>query len=195
MYQIDNSTAVSSMPTPGAAGPKPDSFFISPNMTLGVPGTVMDADWCNAVQMEIINVLSAADITPSKILQDQLITAINAIIAAAIATNNFSWTTIDSDQTLLPRNGYVTNSGATTLHLTLPVSCAEGAIFKVVRFNGNFQINQNDSQQIWYGANATTQGVDGYITPTGNNASVDLLCVVANTTFVVVNSQGAFSVY
>ncbi|MBX9704642.1 MAG: hypothetical protein K5Q00_00175 [Gammaproteobacteria bacterium] len=77
MYQIDNSTAVTPMPTPAAVGPNPNYFF--------GPNTVVTADWLNAVMMEIISVLDDAGVTPDKTDQGQLLEAINILIASAPA--------------------------------------------------------------------------------------------------------------
>jgi hypothetical protein len=80
MYRIDNATAVpsgSGFPTPAPVGPNPNGFW-----TNGVPGvtssTIVDADWMNAVQEEILGVITAAGMTPSKTNHNQLQLAISA---------------------------------------------------------------------------------------------------------------------
>lgn len=194
MFRIDNATAVVVMPTPAAPGPNPNGYFTAPDPMNDIPGTVLTADWCNSIQEELCSILDAASITPDKSVDNQVLSAINYLINTALSANAFVWDLISTDQVLVPKHGVVTNSGITTINLLLPAMCPVGSIIKVVRFNGDFNITQNDGQVIWYGNASTTTGVDGYISPTGNNASVDLLCVTANTTFLVVNSQGAFSV-
>jgi hypothetical protein len=76
MYRIDNSTAATTIPVPGAVGPNPNGFF-----TDGVPGsvaaTVVPADWLNATQEEIANAITASGQTLSKTNRTQLATAIN----------------------------------------------------------------------------------------------------------------------
>jgi hypothetical protein len=78
MYQIDGSTAVVTEPTPAAPGPNPGGFF-----TNGSPGvtaaTIVDQDWLNAVQQEICNVITAANLTLSKTNQAQLLQAIQTL--------------------------------------------------------------------------------------------------------------------
>jgi hypothetical protein len=81
MYRIDNATSVSSIPTPEAVGPNPDHFFTKGNPSLGVPATIVTADWANAVQEEIVSVLTAAGLTPSKTTRTQLRDAINLLIS------------------------------------------------------------------------------------------------------------------
>jgi hypothetical protein len=81
MYRIDNATAATVLPTPASVGPNPNGFF-----QVGVPGvtpsTVVDGDWANAVQEEIVTVLAAAGITPSKTVRTQLVQAVSAWPAA-----------------------------------------------------------------------------------------------------------------
>jgi hypothetical protein len=81
MYRIDNATAVpsgSGVPTPAPVGPNPNGFW-----TNGVPGvtasTIVDADWMNAVQEEILAVIAAASIAPSKTNRAQLLAALQAM--------------------------------------------------------------------------------------------------------------------
>lgn len=79
MYRIDNATAATVIPTPGAVGPNPNGFF-----TVGggvVPATIVDADWANATQEEICNAITGAGITLSKTTRTQLFAAIQALIA------------------------------------------------------------------------------------------------------------------
>ncbi|MDR3513792.1 MAG: hypothetical protein P4L73_19315 [Caulobacteraceae bacterium] len=80
MYRIDGATALSSLPTPAAAG-TPGYFGI------GSPGpTVVSADWLNMVQEEMLAVIVAAGETPSKTTFTQLRDAIETLIASVAAT-------------------------------------------------------------------------------------------------------------
>ncbi|MGF0237183.1 hypothetical protein ACQR3P_30520 [Rhodococcus sp. IEGM1300] len=77
MYQIDNSTAAATIPASTSAGAP--GFFTDGNPATGVAATIMPAEFMNMLMMEIINVLGAAGITPSKSNFTQLITAIRAV--------------------------------------------------------------------------------------------------------------------
>lgn len=55
------------------------------NPGTGVPATEISGDWMNAVQEEIIAVLTEAGVTPVKANNGQLVAAIIAIIDARIA--------------------------------------------------------------------------------------------------------------
>ena len=77
MYQIDNSTAVASIPASSTAGTS--GFFTDGNPATGVPATIMPAEFMNMLMMEVLNVLSAAGVTPSKSSFTQLTTAIRTV--------------------------------------------------------------------------------------------------------------------
>lgn len=82
MFRIDHPTAAIAMPPPGAAGT--GGFFTSGDPVSGVPATVVTADFMNIVQEEMVSVLEAAGIAPDKADNEQLLAAINIIVAAAV---------------------------------------------------------------------------------------------------------------
>lgn len=88
MFRIDNATATGSIPTPEAVGPNPDSFFTEGDPGLAVPATVVTADWLNAVQEEICNVIEEAGDTLDKADRTQLKAAIETMIAAALTAQS-----------------------------------------------------------------------------------------------------------
>jgi hypothetical protein len=77
MYQIDNSTAVAVIPASTAPGTS--GFFTDGNPATGVPATILPAEYMNMVMMEIVGVLTAAGVTPSKTIFTQLATSIKAL--------------------------------------------------------------------------------------------------------------------
>lgn len=84
MHLIDNSTAANTQPTIGPVGPNPNGFFRPKNENLGQLATVIDVDWLNAVQNELASVVIGAGLSLSKTTQNQVLTAINTLIANAI---------------------------------------------------------------------------------------------------------------
>lgn len=69
MHRIDGEGATS------------DGKFTEGNPATGSVATTVTADWCNAIQEEIINVLAAAGITPTKADNTQLRQAIQSLIS------------------------------------------------------------------------------------------------------------------
>jgi len=64
MYQIDNPTASSTLPAPSSAGT--GGYFTDGNPATGVAPTVVPAEFLNMLMMELVNLVTAAGITPSK---------------------------------------------------------------------------------------------------------------------------------
>lgn len=71
-----------------SAGATVGGMWTEGNPSTGTPATEISADWMNAVQEEIIAVLSAAEIAPVKSSNGQLLAAIIAIIDQRIAAAN-----------------------------------------------------------------------------------------------------------
>ncbi|MBG3877239.1 phage tail protein [Desulfovibrio oxamicus] len=66
-------------------GATEDNRFSEGSPTLGIPPTMVTADWANAVQEEVTTVIAEAGIALDKEDNGQLRDAINALIAAAVA--------------------------------------------------------------------------------------------------------------
>ncbi|HEY1035534.1 MAG TPA: tail fiber domain-containing protein [Pseudoxanthomonas sp.] len=65
------------------AGATIDNKFTEGNPTTGIQATVVTADWANAVQEEIANVIEGAGVVLNKAQNNQLALAISSMIAAA----------------------------------------------------------------------------------------------------------------
>lgn len=78
MYAIDNDTASTTLPVPKPVG---IPGFFTTGTVGGVPATIVEADFLNQVQQEMLAILQAANITPSKTNSTQLIQAILWLIA------------------------------------------------------------------------------------------------------------------
>lgn len=89
-----------------------------------------------------------------------------------------------TSQAMVADAGYVPNNVALCT-LTLPVTAAFGTSQTVVGLGaGGWLIAQNSGQNIQVGNQTTTTGVGGSLASTNRYDSIDLLCVVANTTWV-----------
>lgn len=88
---------------------------------------------------------------------------------------------------------YIANN-ASLVTLTLPATAAIGDVIKVRgKGAGGYSIAQNSSQQIIAGTVSTTIGVTGAASNTQQYDGVDLICIVANTTFSVSGAWGALN--
>lgn len=72
MYRIDNATALGALPLPAPVGPTVPGYFTNS----GTNQTIVDGDWLNSIQEEIIAVIANASITLSKTNRAQLLQAL-----------------------------------------------------------------------------------------------------------------------
>jgi len=90
MYQYDSPTCAPVLPTPAAAGTP--GYFTDGNPGGGVAATELRSDFMNMLMMELLNVVEAAGIAPSKTTYNQVLDALNAMYAklAGSASQTFS---------------------------------------------------------------------------------------------------------
>jgi|GEM_PF-1792024 len=118
MYRVDNATAATILPTPAAVGPKPNGFFTKGNPSTGVPATIVDDDWANAVQEELCYIITQAGLALNKGDRTQLNQSVfkaqvgRAYLAATqvIPVNNVA-TLIQFDTVLFDTLMYWKNGG------------------------------------------------------------------------------------
>lgn len=77
MYQIDESTAVTTQPTSTALGTV--GYFTDGNAATGEEATIVPAEFLNMVMLELLNAVEGAGLTPSKSAFNQLFTAIQTV--------------------------------------------------------------------------------------------------------------------
>lgn len=106
----------------------------------------------------------------------------------------FSWTDVTAaTQTLAPGNGYVADRSS-QIAFSLPATAAFGDSYSIVGLgSGGWTISQGAGQSIIMG-NVTTTVTTGSITSTLQSDCITLLCVVANTTFKMIESTGNLTV-
>ncbi len=105
--------------------------------------------------------------------------------------SSFTWNDVTgTTQAMAVANGYVSDN-ASLVTMTLPSTAAFGTVISVSGAGaGGWLIAQNASQLIHFGNVVTTTGTGGSLASTNQYDSLDLLCVVANTTWTVRNAVG-----
>jgi len=83
MYRIDHATGVTTLAAPTAPTATPDRYFFGGNPATGQVATLVEDEWLNMVQEELINAVVAGGLTPDKSERDQLARAIAAIASGA----------------------------------------------------------------------------------------------------------------
>jgi hypothetical protein len=77
MYQYDDPTAAATLPTPAAPGTA--GYFTDGSPGSGIPATILRSDFNNMLMMELLNVVTAGGLTPSKTTYNQVLLAIKAL--------------------------------------------------------------------------------------------------------------------
>lgn len=108
------------------------------------------------------------------------------------ASASFTWSTVTgTTQAMSASNGYVANN-ASLVTLTLPATASVGDTFIIVGLGaGGYRIAQRASQLIRFGSAVTTTGTGGSLSSTNQYDTIRIVCIVANTTFSVVDSVSA----
>lgn len=113
-------------------------------------------------------------------------------ITISATTTGMPWTVVTgASQALAVNNGYIANN-AGTINFSLPASSAVGDTIRITGINNatGWQITQGAGQQIFFGTSSTTAGAGGSITSSATRDSIEIVCVVANTTWNVLSCIG-----
>lgn len=113
----------------------------------------------------------------------------NAMLATPPSV--FTWNEITTtSHALAVGNGYVMNNASQVIG-TLPSASVFGAEIKVVgKGAGGWKIAQNSGQTIHFDGNSTTTGTGGSLSSQSSFDCVSLLCITANTDFLITSSIG-----
>lgn len=107
--------------------------------------------------------------------------------------SGFDWNFVGVNTAGAQNNGYVVNGG--TITISLPTVAAQGSIFRVALQGGtSWSITQGVGQTVQFGTLTTTNGVAGSLASTASGDGVEILCTVANVTFLVLSSVGNITV-
>ena len=106
-----------------------------------------------------------------------------------------TWTEVTgTSQAAAVSNGYIA-SNAALVTITLPSTAAVGQIVSIVgKGTGLHRIAQNSGQTIHFSSINTTTGTGGYIEATNIYDCVELICITANTDWVVRQVQGTYTI-
>lgn len=120
MFRIDDATAATALPTPEAAGTP--GYFTEGNPTAGTPATNVRASFLNMLQEELMSLLSAAGLTPSKTTYTQVRDAIKAIAISQFTQNLTSPGYVKFPNGLILQWGQSANVASSTTTTTFPIA-------------------------------------------------------------------------
>lgn len=123
----------------------------------------------------------------------------NGVTGTLPAANGgrMTWSTLTSDATAAVNNGYLIKHAtpATKLVVTLPATAALYSEIEIDGYTaGLWKLAQNSGQTIHFNSIDTTTGTGGYLEATNRYDSVLLRCVVTDTEWMVVRSQGTITI-
>lgn len=108
--------------------------------------------------------------------------------------SGLTWNVATSSTIMASNNGYINNS-ASLITYTLPTTAAVGDIIRIAGYgSGLWAIAQNAGQVINFGDLDTTTGTGGSLAATNKGDSFEMVCVVANTSFVVISAIGNITI-
>ena len=116
-----------------------------------------------------------------------------SITIASTGVGSLTWNDVSgTSQAAAVNNGYIiSNAGQTTV--TVPATAVEGSVIAVGgKGAAGWILQMNTGQTCHFGNVATTSA--GSLTSTNQYDSVTILCVTANTTFIVIAAQGNLTV-
>jgi len=106
-------------------------------------------------------------------------------------TGGVDWAEYTADDSLVAEYGFITNKAVTACVLTLPLTAVVGDVFEVVGKGATgWVIAQNAGQSIIFGDQVTTVGVTGSLASSATNDCIELICITADTVFVVKSAVG-----
>lgn len=82
MHRIDNGSAASAKPTPKPAGP--EGFFTIGNVAVGQQATIVEADWLNSVQEELVYIVLRGGLSLDKTNNMQVLVALANLFTGAM---------------------------------------------------------------------------------------------------------------
>lgn len=116
-----------------------------------------------------------------------------SITIASTGVGSMVWTDVSgTTQAAVVNTGYIISNASQTT-VTLPATAAEGSVFGVAgKGAAGWILQMNTGQTCHFGNLATTSA--GSLTSSNQWDTVQILCVTANTTFVVLSAQGNLTV-
>lgn len=166
--------------------------YVSPNITLDVNGAAVgqtitgDAGGALSPTAGNWNIFGGVGISTSGVGSTLTINS----------TGGMDWnTTAVNVANMAVNNGYFCIAAGGNLTLGLPAVSALGDVVSVSLDGAtSWQITQAAGQQIRVGSSTTTLGAAGTLTSTAQGDSVELVCRVANTLWVVQSTMGNLTV-
>jgi hypothetical protein len=119
----------------------------------------------------------------------------NGVISVSGGGGGITWNEVTgTTQSASPDNGYIANNSS-LVTITLPATCAVGKTIRIAgKGAGLWKVAQNASQIVYFGDQNTTTGTAGYLAAQNRRDCIELICITADTEFVVRSVVGNITV-
>jgi hypothetical protein len=119
----------------------------------------------------------------------------DAATKAYVDASGITWSEVTgTSQSASVDNGYITNN-AGLVTVTIPTTAPVGSVVRVAgKGAGGWKVAQNASEIIHFGNINTTTGTGGSLASVNRYDAVELVCIVADTEWAVISSQGNITV-
>lgn len=115
-------------------------------------------------------------------------------LTVSVTGGGILWALAVINTATVPNSGWIANAVG-TVQLLLPAVAPLGSIVRVCGLTaGGWQVTQNGGQQIRFGNMLTTVGAGGSLSSTAAGDSAEILCVTANTGWLVLSGLGMLNV-
>lgn len=158
-------------------------------------GATMNTDTSLAGNGYFLDEDTMSSDSATKVASQQSIKAYVDTQIAGVSAGLMPWTEVTgTSQSASINNGYITNN-AGLVTVTIPTTAAVGSIVEVAgKSAGGWKVAQNASEIIHFGSVDTTTGTGGSLASTNRYDSVRLICIVADTEWLVLSSVGNITV-
>lgn len=140
-------------------------------------------DCIHAVGTDLAQMFYVSAVTPN----------VNLIAMTGGGGQPFNWDVVSVNTQMAANNGYIAD-GIVRITLNLPVLANVGDTIRVTNFTSGWTVSQNAGQDIIIGSDITTIGAGGSLASTSVGDSLEIVCVVANTNFIVQHMVGNITV-
>lgn len=116
-------------------------------------------------------------------------------LTISVSGSGMTWNEVTgASANMSVNNGYIANN-AGLVTLTLPATSAFGDVIQVGgKGTGGWRIAQNAGQTIHFGSLDTTTGAGGSLSSMLRYDCVEMVCITANTDWLVTSTQGNLTV-
>jgi len=171
--------------TPGGTGVNPQLATVGTDTNIGLNLVSKGTGTVKANGVEVATISGTQTLT-----NKDLSSSTNTFPAGFVTWNNVTGTS----QSAAVNKGYITNN-ASLVTVTLPSTAAVGQVVRVAGSGaGGWRIAQNSGQTVRFGVSATTTGATGRLDSVNRYDAVELICIVANTDWAVISSQGNITI-